>query len=261
VNLSPCAFQIVFCLITCTFMPFLPESPRYLANRDRIAEATIALAALRSVAPDGVSVELQEIQYAISVEREEAGTWADAFKDGGISGSTRVLLAFSANFFQQLSGSNLMSSMGAYVFQNSVGMSERQSLLMNGGLQVWYFLSSLVPWFIVDKVGRRRLFILGSVGMGICMTLSAIFEGIGTKSLGYGTAVVLYLFYTFFTLGWQSNVSLSHLHPIHVSRGMLTGVGWQMWIYPSEILPLKLRLRGGALAVVSQWLWTFLVVE
>lgn len=34
-----------------------------------------------------------------------------------------------------------------------------------------------------------------------------------------------------------------------------------MWIYPSEILPLKLRLRGGALAVVSQWLFTFLVVE
>jgi hypothetical protein len=34
-----------------------------------------------------------------------------------------------------------------------------------------------------------------------------------------------------------------------------------MWVYPSELLPLKLRLRGGALAVVSQWLWTFLVVE
>jgi len=33
------------------------------------------------------------------------------------------------------------------------------------------------------------------------------------------------------------------------------------WIYPSELLPLKLRLRGGAIAVVSQWLWTFLVVE
>jgi hypothetical protein len=51
--------------------------------------------------------------------------------------------------------------------------------------------------------------------------------------------VVLYIFWTLFTLGWQSN----------------------MWIYPSEPLPLKLRLRGGALAVVSQWLFTFLVVE
>lgn len=71
------------------------------------------------------------------------------------------------------------------------------------------------------------------------MLLSAIFVGIDTKGLGYAAAVVLYIFQTFFTLGWQSN----------------------MWIYPSELLPLKLRLRGGALAVVSQWLFTFLVVE
>ena len=34
-----------------------------------------------------------------------------------------------------------------------------------------------------------------------------------------------------------------------------------MWIYPPEILPLKLRSRGNAIAVVSQWLWTFLIVE
>ena len=104
---------------------------------------------------------------------------------------------------------------------------------------MFYFLSSLIPWFVVDKAGRRRLFILGSTGMGTCMLLSAIFVGIGTKGLGYAAAVVLYIFQTFFTLGWQSN----------------------MWIYPSELLPLKLRLRGGAIAVVSQWLWTFLVVE
>jgi hypothetical protein len=75
--------------------------------------------------------------------------------------------------------------------------------------------------------------------MGICMTLSSIFVGIGGAGLGYAAAVVLHLFQTFFTLGRQSN----------------------MWVYPSELLPLKLRLRGGALTVVSQWLWTFLVVE
>lgn len=118
-------------------------------------------------------------------------------------------------------------------------MTRHDALLVSGGLQIFYFLSSLIPWMIVDRVGRRRLFMLGSTGMGLCMTLSAIFVGIGGMGLGYAAAVVLYLFQTFFTLGWQSN----------------------MWVYPSELLPLKLRLRGGALAVVSQWLWTFLVVE
>ena len=110
---------------------------------------------------------------------------------------------------------------------------------MAGGLQVFYFFSSLIPSFTVDRVGRRRLFMIGSAGMGTCMALSAIFVGIGGTDLGYGATVVLYIFQTFFTLGWQSN----------------------MWVYPSELLPLKLRLRGAAVAVVSQWLFTFLVVE
>lgn len=237
----PCAFQIVFVLITVSLMPWLPESPRYLAATGQIEKSIVVLAALRGDHPDTpkIAEEMKEIQYAIEIESEETGSWSDCFKDNGISGWTRVVIAFSANFFQQLSGCNVMSSLGPYVFQVSIGMSRYDALLVSGGLQVFYFLSSLMPWYLVDKVGRRKLFMLGSAGMGCCMTLSAIFVGIDTKGLGYAAAVVLYLFQTFFTLGWQSN----------------------MWIYPSELLPLKLRLRGGALAVVSQWLFTFLVVE
>lgn len=237
----PCAFQIVFCAITLCFMPFLPESPRYLARINKIDLATKNLAALRGNHPDTpeIAEEMKEIQYAIEVEMSEEGSWSDVFRDGGISGSTRVAIGFAANFFQQLSGVNIISSLGPYIFQHSIGLSSNDALLVAGGLQVFYFLSSLIPWAIVDTAGRRKLFMIGSFGMGTCMMLSAIFVGLGTKGLGYGATVVLYLFQTFFTLGWQSN----------------------MWIYPSELLPLKLRLRGGALAVVSQWLFTFLVVE
>lgn len=237
----PCAFQIIFCIIVLVFMPFLPESPRYLCAKGNTDSAKVSLAALRAGYPDDTAVaeELKEIQYAIAVEAEEAGSWADVFKDNGISGFSRVAIGFAANFFQQLSGVNVMSSLGPYVFQNSIGMSRKDAMLVAGGLQVFYFLSSLIPWVLIDRVGRRKLFMIGSGGMGLCMLLSAIFVGIGTTNLGYGAAVVLYFFQTFFTLGWQSN----------------------MWIYPSELLPLKLRGRGAALAVVSQWLFTFLVVE
>ena len=237
----PCAFQICFCILVIAMVPFLPESPRYLCATGQVEKAGIALAALRAGYPDTpeVAEELKEVQYAVEVEHEEAASWSDVFKDNGISGFQRVFVAFAANFFQQLSGVNVMSSLGPYVFQKSIGMSHRESMLVSGGLQVWYFLSSLLPWYLVDRVGRRKLFMLGSAGMFLCMALSAVFVGIGTTNLGYGAAVVLYLFQSFFTIGWQSN----------------------MWIYPSEMLPLRLRLRGGALAVVSQWLWTFLVVE
>jgi sugar porter (SP) family MFS transporter len=237
----PCAFQIAFPFILFVLLPFLPESPRWLAAAGYIPRAKYALAALRGKEIDCVDVveELKQIEYAIAIEAEEVGSWSDVFKDGGISGWTRVLIGFSANFFQQLSGVNVMSSLGPYIFENSIGMSRYDAMLVSGGLQIWYFLSSFVPWYAIDRVGRRKLFMIGSAGMGTCMMLSAIFVGIGTKKLGYAAAVVLYLFQSFFTLGWQSN----------------------MWIYPSELLPLKLRLRGGAFAVVSQWLFTFLVVE
>lgn len=237
----PCAFQIVFCCITLVLVPFLPESPRYLCANGDVEQAKIALAALRAQFPDDPDVveEIREIQYTVAAEAEEVGSWSDCFKDNGMSGFTRVSIGFAANFFQQMSGCNVMSSLGPYVFENSLGNSRYNAMLISGGLQVWYFLSSLFPWWGIEHFGRRPLFMVGSAGMGVCMLLSAIFQSIGTKNLGYGTTVALYAFQSFFTLGWQSN----------------------MWIYPSEILPLKLRLRGGALAVVSQWLWTFLVVE
>ena len=213
----PCAFQIVLCIVVVTLGPFLPESPRYLCAINKQDEALTSLAALRGETRDAPNVveEMNEILYAIAIENQEVGTWGDVCKDGGISGSTRVLIAFGANFFQQLSGINVISSLGPYVFQNSVGFDRRESLIVSGGLQAFYFLSSLIPWYTTDHIGRRKLFMFGSAGMSVCMLLSAIFIGLGGKGLGYGATVVLYLFQTFFTIGWQSN----------------------MWIYPSESFP------------------------
>jgi hypothetical protein len=87
-------------------MPFLPESPRYLANIDQHELAAHNLAALRGDFADtpAIAEELKEIRYAISVEQHEAGSWSDVFRDGGVSGGARVLISFSANFFQQVRG-------------------------------------------------------------------------------------------------------------------------------------------------------------
>ncbi|KAH0287093.1 putative hexose carrier protein [Aureobasidium namibiae CBS 147.97] len=238
----PCAFQIAFCICIACLVPFLPESPRYLAKKGDSALAINNLAALRGMTQDDPELqqEMKDIEYIVEVEQREEGTWSDVFRDGGISGSTRVLIACVANALQQLTGSNVMSSFGPYIFQKSIGMTRHQALLVSGGLQVFFFVSSIIPWFIIDRVGRRRLFLFGSTGLAICMGLSAVFVGVkGNKSLGYGAAVMLYLYQTCFTVGWMSN----------------------MWVYPSELLPLKLRLRGAALSVVFQWLATFLIVE
>jgi sugar porter (SP) family MFS transporter len=233
----PCAFQMVFCIIILAYMPFLPESPRYLVRAGKMADAERSLSALR--ASEDVALELQQIRYAITVEAEEQGSWTDVFRDGGVHGRTRVIIAFWVNAMQQLTGSNVISSFGPYVYQNLLGLSRHDALLVSGGNQVYFFLSSLIAWWAVDAIGRRKLFIFGSTGVCLMMVLSAIFIQMGGKNLGYGAIVCSYVFYTFFTVGWQAN----------------------MWVYPSEILPLKLRVRGGAIGVISQWAFTFLVVE
>jgi Sugar (and other) transporter len=148
-----------------------------------------------------------------------------------------------------------MSSLGPYIFQNSVGFNREQALLVSGGQQIFYFLSSIIPWFIIDRAGRRKLFMIGSFGMGMCMLISGILIGIGGKSLGYAAVAFLYIFQTFFTLGWQSNMCMLSSFELHrdVCLTSLWGGGEPIGIYPSEMLPLRLRLRGGAIAVIAQW--------
>ena len=169
----PCAFQIAICLTILVFLPFLPESPRCLASKRREQKALIALAALRgeSVIHAEVVEELREIQQAKDAVYTAAANakWSDCFRDGSVSGWGRVAVAIVVNAGQQLTGSNVLSSFGPYVFKNSLGMSAHEAMLMSGGLQVWFVLSSLIPCFAVDRFKRRHLFIFGSAGMAICM--------------------------------------------------------------------------------------------
>jgi sugar porter (SP) family MFS transporter len=216
----PCALQIAICIVCVCILPWLPESPRWLAKVNRVNEARRNLAALRGEATSSTEVnrEMHEIHYALTSEAEStASSWTALFKNAGIGAWSRVVVAMAANAGQQLTGSNIISSFGPYIFQTSIGMSRHEALLVSGGLQVWFFLSSLIPWFIIDTVGRRKLFLFGSAGMAVCMTLSAVFVGIGGKSLGYAATVFMYLFYTFFTTGWQANMWICKFdHPKHV---------------------------------------------
>lgn len=237
----PIAFQVVFAFALIAFCIVLPESPRWLASHGRSNEALSVLCSLRNAPPCSplVSTEFNEIQSAIALESSESGTWKDVFTDGGIMGWQRTAIACGVQTMQEFTGTNIITYYAPYVMQNSVGLDRHQSLLLSGGLQLFFLVMSFIPWVILDKVGRRRLFVFGSWGMGSCMLISGILIKVGGRSNGIGAVVMLYLFQGFFTIGWMSN----------------------MWCYPSEILPLRNRQRGGALSVVFQWLTTFLVVE
>ena len=65
-----------------------------------------------------------------------------------------------------------------------------------------YFLASLVAIFLIDRVGRRKLMLFGATGQCITMMLLAILGSINNSASNVVSAVLLFVFNTFFVLGW-----------------------------------------------------------
>ena len=92
-----------------------------------------------------------------------------------------------------------------------------------------YAAFATTSWFIIERAGRRKLFIAGTLGQGLSMVL--VFAALipGTKSAAKGAAVGLFTYIASFAATWL---------PLP-------------WLYPAEIFPLEVRARGNAWGVVG----------
>lgn len=110
---------------------------------------------------------------------------------------------------------------------------------MSGFLSLFYYLSTLIPIFIIDRTGRRPLLLGGLVGMAAGMCILA-----GT------TSVVA------FTPGIVATVALFFYD-------FCFGVGWipGPWLLTAEYAPLVTRSQSAALSTSATWLFTFIVAE
>ncbi|KAK7051554.1 hypothetical protein VNI00_004533 [Paramarasmius palmivorus] len=240
----PLALQVVFAVVTIFFVCFLPESPRWLANQGRVEEAREVIFMLETLEGDArekaTDVRLESILEAIRVERA-AGTssFKDCFRNGEQRFLHRVLLGCGSQMMQQVSGINLITYYAPVIFQKSVGLSRDRSLLLSGFNGLAYFVSSLVPIPLIERLGRRKLMLFGAVGMSICMALlAAMTEDTENFAKGVVASVCLFLFNFFFSVGWLAIP----------------------WLYPAEIAPLQIRAKAAALSTATNWLFTFLVV-
>ena len=238
----PIAFQIVFALILLAFILELPESPRWLILKGKEDEAISVIAALADLPTDDhlVLVEFAEIKDTVL---EMAGArWKDLFVMGPERNFHRVVLGYVNQVFQQISGINLITYYAATIYQTYIGLGGTTARILAAANGTEYFVASWIAVYTIEKFGRRQLMLFGAAGMAGSMAILAGMNymsqvNLGGSSPGIISAVFLFIFNTFFAIGWL---------------GMT-------WLYPAEIVPLKIRAPANGLSTSANWAFNFMV--
>lgn len=133
---------------------------------NRVEEARHNLSKLKDLPLDDalVSAEIEGIQYSLEESSLKKASMADKFTMGPEKLFYRFCLCILLQFFQQMSGSNLISVFATTLFQQNLQLDGQPSRILSGGTLTWKFLSSFVAFFTIDHFGRRALFMFSGVG-------------------------------------------------------------------------------------------------
>lgn len=225
----PLAFQALPCLIIVVGMLFFPESPRHLMETDRADEAMRVLRKLHfnGENEDWINAEYNEIWSTIAAEKAiTAPGWRIMFTVP--QWRTRLMHATLIQVFTQMTGINVIGYYQTIMYK-ALGITGNTNLLVTGIYNVVGPLSNLVfIVFFLDRVGRRKPLLFGTVGITIALLLLAILESQNQDGSrrSMDNAGVFFIF--------CCTVIFSF------SFGPIS------WVYMSEILPMPIRARGSA---------------
>ncbi|KAF4914924.1 Sugar transporter STL1 [Colletotrichum viniferum] len=242
----PLAFQIIFALVVIVLVFALPESPRWLFKHGREQEAVQVLCDVFDKDPtdDYIRAEVYSIHHAIELEASEKtqSSFMIIFKNDRVKTGQRVLLAWGAQFMNQLGGINLVVYYIPSVLVQNVGMTAHMAQIIGGCVQMMFMFGSILPALTLDRMGRRKTMIWSSAGLGVCMLMISILLSRVGFSNGHACA--------------SASVAFFFLYNLIFGMGM----NCVPWVVVPEILPLHARTRGTAVGISSNWLWNFFVV-
>ncbi|KAF2273873.1 glucose transporter-like protein [Westerdykella ornata] len=228
----PIAIQFLWALILVVGLLFLPETPRYLIKVDKYDKAVRSLAKLRRLPADHPAIveELNEVQanhlYELSLGK---ASYADCFR--GTVGK-RLLTGCLLQMLQQLSGVNFIFYYGTQYFENAGFRNPFIIQVITNSVNV---ASTFPGLYMVEKLGRRNLLLLGAVGMCVCQYVVAITGTVaGTTNLPAQQAAIAFvcIYIFFFASSW----------------------GPVAWVVTGELFPLKVRGKCLSMTTASNWL-------
>jgi hypothetical protein len=225
----PTLLQGLFAIIQLAFIWWIPESPRWLMSKDRSGDALQMLSYYHADGNENdptVQFEYAEIKETIRLEflHQKTSSYLDFIRTKG--NRYRLALIVSLGLISQWSGNALISYYASIIYDGAGITGETEKLGLDAGNKVLSLIVSISCALLVDRVGRRPLFLAATTGM-LLFLMSATATGerysaTGNVAIGYVNILFVWLHGVAYALAWS---------------GLLVA-------YTVEILPFKLRAKG-----------------
>jgi sugar porter (SP) family MFS transporter len=206
-------------------LALVPESPRWLVQRGRTADARRVLA--RVAGPAHADAEALAIERGVAAERAAAAGGTDSLRAPRLRRPLAIALALAV--LQQVTGINTVLYYGAVVFTEHAGESAAGALGANAVIGLVNFACTAVALGFVDRVGRRPLLMASAAGMAL--SLAALAWAFASGARGAWVLVPVLAYVAAFALG----------------------LGPGAWLVMAELFPTAVRGRAMAVATVGLW--------
>jgi sugar porter (SP) family MFS transporter len=211
----------------------IPESPRFLISVGKRERAREVLA---EVEGDGTDLDARVAEIESAMRREHKSSFKDLL-GGSLLFKPIVWIGIGLSVFQQFVGINVAFYYSATLWQ-SVGVDPTESFFYSFTTSIINIVGTVIAMIFVDRVGRKPLALIGSVGMVLGLALEAwafsydLVDGRLPATQGWVALVAAHVFVLFFALSW----------------------GVVVWVMLGEMFPNKIRAAALGVAASAQWI-------